>query len=288
MLPSAIADSDDATLEALLARRASAGDWRDGAGAEGLRVLARRMGPDAAGRIVTRFDGSPAPLAARMRIHVLAADLAAESGRDAMAQEHLARARRLGADSTVEREAAARLTALAVRRAPTLEELDRVLPTMGKGARPSSAMQRLQASALLVRLLARRSGSGGGALFLAGEVARDSLASPVLALHLFRRAADTPGDPAAAAQALLAASALAPDSSAAYLALVRTRFVGSPAAMLIDGRDPAESPEFAPLADRLRATWANVTLEWADSLRAYRPPPAATDSSSRAGATPPA
>jgi hypothetical protein len=113
------------------------------------------------------------------------------------------------------------------------------------------------------------------------------LQSRALALDLFRRAGDAPGDPAAAAQALLAASALAPDSATAYLARVRTRFPGSPAAMVIDGRDPADAPEFDALATRLRTIWANATLEWSDSLRLRTGAPAPPDSVKRPAVPPP-
>jgi tetratricopeptide (TPR) repeat protein len=285
MLPAAIADSDGAELEALIMRRAAAGDWRGGAGDNALRALAATGGVDAVDRVVARLDGSGVPFPMRMRTHILAADLAAESGREAVAQDHLARARRLGADSAFERAAAARVAALSLRGAPTLEALERVMASNATDARRSDSTH-LEGGALLVRVLARRAGGGAAALFLAGEVARDSLAAPALALHLFRRAADAPGDPAAAAQALLAAAALAPDSASAYFTLVRTRFVGTPAAMLIDGRDPADSPEFEPLGTRLRTIWAGATLDWADSLRVRRGTPARSDSVPRA--TPPA
>jgi tetratricopeptide (TPR) repeat protein len=86
-------------------------------------------------------------------------------------------------------------------------------------------------------------------LFLAGELARDSLGSPGLARAQFRRLADEWPDSPFVPKALLALIPLEPSSADSLRSLLTERFTGSPYLAMIEH---GESPAYRELEDSLR------------------------------------
>jgi hypothetical protein len=86
-------------------------------------------------------------------------------------------------------------------------------------------------------------------LFLAGELARDSLGSPGLAASLFRRLTDDWPDSPFVPKALLALIPLEPKAADSLRSLLVDRFAGSPYLAMIEH---GESPAYRELEDSLR------------------------------------
>ena len=115
------------------------------------------------------------------------------------------------------------------------------------------AMRALQLRTVAQRLLSlldsAAAGQGDLRLFLAGELARDSLGSPGFAAIQMRRLADEwPGSPFAP-KAILALIPLEPGSADSLRALLQERFAESPYVSVIQG---GESPDYRVLEDSLR------------------------------------
>ena len=262
-----------ARAESLLADRARAGDYRDAVSAavRDLWAAGRVAGADSA---VARFGVSRAPANARARLHLELGELALSEGRSALARPHLGAARRLTSDTLVERRSEALLSTLALREAATIDGAARVLARSGAG-QGTEAHQRLSDVVMLVRLLSTRPDPTGASLFLAAEVARDSLGAPELARALFARLPETYPDSPVAPKALLAATVVAPESAAVYRRRVLEQYRVSPYARLVAG-DGAGTTSTSASADDdvlLRSTWAAAVAAWSDSLRRLRPQP---------------
>jgi tetratricopeptide (TPR) repeat protein len=101
-------------------------------------------------------------------------------------------------------------------------------------------------------------------LFLAGELARDSLQAPRLAQSMFRRIADQWADSPYAPKAILAAQQLDSTFVDSARVLLEARYVDSPYLAIVRGED---SPAYRQLEDSLGA--------FAASLVPQRPPPGA-------------
>jgi hypothetical protein len=172
----------------------------------------------------------------------------------------------------------ARLTLLSL--AP-LSHLDDVAAAVRRGAaagRASSVQRRLDDNLLLLELLAGRKDASGASLYLAAEIARDSLRAPRLAYQLFRRIDQQLQGALMAPRGLYSAAILAPDSAAALHARLRERYPRSPWAVALDGGSPGELPAWEVSEETLRVAWKEVALQFADSLAQRRAPraPAAT------------
>lgn len=256
-----------ARAESLLALRASAGDLPDAA-SEAVRALWTAGRRDGAVSLVDRFGDSRAPAGARARLHLELGELALADDRAEVARRHLGAARRLTSDTLVERRAEALLTGLAVADAESMDGVARALSRPGAG-RGTAEHQRLDDLATLVRLLSIRADPTGASLFLAGEVARDSLRAPAVARWLFARLPEAIPDSPLAPKALLAAAALWRDSADAFRGRVVEKYRATPYARIAAG-DGVGEPVTAD-DDLLRATWAAAVTAWSDSLRRARP-----------------
>jgi hypothetical protein len=267
--------------ESLLALRARRGDYRD----ELLPLLTDLWAagrPAAVASIVD--DYGRARLAARSKasLHIFLADLLIDARRDSLARANLVRAQRLSADTALDREAASRLALLNLHDLPATVDVEAALQRARRAGAGGPVFQRLDASLELVKLLERWTDYTGASLFLAAEVARDSLRSPALAHALFVRLANTMSNSPLAPKALIAASALEPDSASAYRARVIERYRGTPFGRLLvgDERGSGQAP-YERTDDLLRQAWKRAT----DSLRVIRDAAAASRAS--ASASPP-
>ena len=283
-----------ARAESLIVVRARRGDYRDEVAAA-LRSLwsARRF--DAVQRIVAAYSAARTSSSEKIALHLLAAELLEGEAHDSAARVHLLRAQSLAVDTLRSREVAARLCRLQIAVVASTSEADAVLSRCVSRAGGSAVLLRLQDNLLLVKLLERRTDFTGTALFLAGEVARDSLRAPRFARAIFARLAATYGNAQLSPKALLAAAALSADSAAHYHEIVRSRYPRSPYTMLLDGGDPSEFASYRAAEDGLRKGWTDGLALLADSLAKLRPASSATlsaaaDSAARAatqGARPP-
>jgi hypothetical protein len=266
--------------ESLLVLRASRGDWREEVIAR-LHDLWAAGRHDAVERIVNRYEDSRAPAPAKVRLHLTAAQLQADARDprlDSLARAHLRTAMRASTDTLVDREAAARLTALALRTVSAPADVDGVVQRSSRDARGHPLQLRLEDNALLVRILLGASDASGGSHFLAGEVARDSLDAPLVARELFRRTADVHPGTLVAPRALLAAAQLWPDSADAFHARIRRDYAESPYGVLLAGGDPGRVASYGQAEVQLRDSWAGAVRALTDSIRALRPPPAQASS----------
>ncbi len=143
--------------------------------------------------------------------------------------------------------------------AERLDDLGDSGPFLLRGARLRAVADRLL---LLVDSAPAGSARGDLRIFLAGELARDSLESPRLAATLFRRLPDEWPESPFAPKALLALIPLEPESSDSLRTVLLDQFATSPYVALIqDG----ESPRYQVLEDSLR--------QFAIALRGQGRPP---------------
>lgn len=260
-----------AAAESLLALRAARGDVRPEL-TPMLRTLWLAGQRDAVERLVTRYHTAGTRAADKLSLHLLAADLQIAAGLDAPARAHLLAARRLAVDSVADAEAVARLTLLSL--AP-LSRLDDVSAAVRRGSvqgRASMLQRRLDDNLLLTELLAGRADPSGASMYLAAEVARDSLRAPRLAHQLFRRIDQTLQGALMAPRGLFAAAILEPDSAPALHARLRERYPRSPWALALDGGSPGDFPAWEASEATLRVAWKDVALQFADSLTRLRTP----------------
>lgn len=266
-----LAQREYARAESLLMRRARRGDFKDEL-LSSLRDLWAAGRRDAVEAIAVRYDSAKVRSSAKVRTHMVVAALQMDDGLDSLARRHLLAARRITTDTLVDREAAARLALLAMARVATLAEAGAALERARSDARNDARFQGLAESLVLARILERRSDLNGASLFLAAEVARDSLRAPQLAARLFTRIAETAPRALLAPRALIAAALLEPDSADAYRAKVRERYASSPYALLLKGADPADSPAYGQADVLLSVAWADALRAFGDSLQKLHPP----------------
>ena len=269
-----------APAESLLARRAARGDFRPEvlAALDALWRGGRRAG---VARIVALYDVSRARADDRARVQYGVGMLALRAGDDRTAARALATAQRLARDPVLGHEAAVALAVASLRRAATVAEATAVL-ARARLHDDDPALRRLDDALLLLRMLREADEGNGAGLFLAAEVARDSLSDDALARALYGEVVALPRS-ALAEKALLAAARLpagggvpaaaetAPVASAAFGDVAET--AGGTAA--VSGADPV-----ALLLDR---TWRSVAGRYADSLRRRRPAGANAARSAPAG-----
>jgi len=266
-----LASHQYAVAESLLALRAARGDVRPDL-TPMLRTLWLADRRDAIERLVARYQGAATRASDKLALHMLVADLQIDAGLDAFARAHLLAARKLAVDSMADAEAVARLTLIALSPLSRLEDVAAVVRRGAPQGRSSLVQRRLDDNLLLLELLAHRTDPSGASLYLAAEVARDSLRAARLAVQLFRRI-DTQWQGAILApRGLFAAAALDADSAAAWQARLRERYPRSPWALALDGGSPGDLPAFEASEATLRVAWTNVALQFADSLKRLRAP----------------
>jgi len=260
-----------AVAESLLTLRAARGDVRpDLAGMLRTFWVAGEHG--AVERIVGRLQAAGARAGELLALHMLVADLQIADGRDSLARGHLLAARRLAMDSVTDAEAAARLTLLSLAPLSRLEDVAAAVRRGTPTGRPSLLQRRLDENLLLTEMLASPTDPSGASLYLAAEVARDSLRAPRLAGQLFRRIDQSLQGALMAPRALLSAAVLDPDSAPVLRARLRERYPRSPWALALDGASPADLPAWEVSEQTLRVAWNDVALQFADSLARLRSP----------------
>lgn len=276
-----LAAGEYARAESLVVGRAARGDFRDDA-TRAVRDLWGAGQWDAAERIVVGYDLARVGDANRAAMHYALGDLSLRAGRDSLARRHLFAARSLsGRDSIMSRESEARLAMLGMSRVSRLRELDTAFARQDSAVRRTSFARRTAETLLLVKMLEGQADPSGAALYLAAEVARDSLRAPRLAQTLFLQVARDVAASPLAPNALYAAGLLEPDSAAIWHAQIRNRFPASAVAAWLRGDDIGATADFVSTPELLRFQWAEVTRVWADSVRKLRTPPAAPGTPAR-------
>ncbi len=270
LLNASVSSRDYVRVESLLVRRAAEADYReDVIGA--LRELLNAGRFESADLIVSRFDAARVRDNGRVAMHYLVGDYSLRSGRDSLAQRHLVAARQLaGRDTTSEREAAARLTLIQMRRSETMRDADSAYSRQDSAVMRTAFARRLSEQLLFVRLLAERQDTVGAPLFIAAEAARDSLLANPLARSLFLQLArEYPLSPLAPS-AMYAALLLMPDSADSYRKQILEQHQGSHVAAWLRGEDPALRSDFDANQEILRSAWQDAIRMWADTLRKIR------------------
>lgn len=259
-----------ARVESLVVARARAGEYREEA-----LIAVREMSSagefDAASRIVRAYDAVRVREQARGAMHQALGENLLRTGQDSLARIHLAEARTLAArDTIILREAAARIALVDVRRVRDLRGVDSVVTRLDSAALRTIVGRRMSDHLLLVRLLSGRNDPTGASLFLAAEVARDSLRAEPLARALFVQLGREHEGSAVAPAAWYAASLLDVDSAEVWRRRVLTEHRASAVAARLRGEDPTGLPDFASTAELLRLRWNEGVRVWGDSLRRLR------------------
>ncbi len=253
--------------ESLLIRRAERGDYRP----DILSAMSELWGAGrnaAVLRLAAAYANSRARRVEKARIHLAAGDLLMAQGQDSAATAHFIFSQRLGRDSLPAREATARLTLLSLATLATLPDLETAIVRSGDAANGTVLQRRLEQNLLFVKILDTRTDYTGSSLFLAGEVARDSLGGHGYAHAAFKRIAATFPNAPVAPKALLAAAALRPDSAETYNARLREQYAASPYVLELEGRDNSNLGAARPAETLLQRAWTIAVKEFTDSLTA--------------------
>jgi hypothetical protein len=215
-----------------------------------------RADPQAASGVADRVSDAPALPA------VLKARLLTQDGIRLMERDSAAGVRRFQAAEAVGRgtrvQSEVRFESARARIGRTtnvdgLREAAELLDDVGEGG--EFAVRAMQLKAVAQRLLSLLDSAAAGSpqgdlrLFLAGELARDSLETPGFAAIQFRRLADEWRESPFAPKALLALIPLEPESADSLRALLLERFSESPYLAVIQG---GESAGYLVLEDSLR------------------------------------
>ncbi|HEX2637783.1 MAG TPA: tetratricopeptide repeat protein [Gemmatimonadales bacterium] len=221
--------------------------------------------PRAASTLVSRLQADPA-LTPEVRARRLYEDaLRLEAVDTAAAAARLREAAGASARSESADMARLRLLRRTLSRIRTLDELPPVADSLAVLARRENGAgaEATALGATLTRLGQLGDSTGPGVergdlrLFLAAEVARDTLAAPALAAGLFRHLAETwPGSPYAP-KALLAAQLLDPADVDSARARLDSLYPDSPYLAVLRGEDPAG---YRALEDSLQAFAATQTV----------------------------
>ena len=262
-----------ARVESLLVQRARLGDYREDV-TRALRELLADGRVQAAERIVAQYDAVRVRDDSRARMHYALGDMHARVGLDSLARRHLFAARTLAQRDTVTaHDANARLALLDLSGVASVRELDTLVARQDSVVWRTSYARQVAERVLLFRLLASRGDAESASLYLAAEIARDSLRAPRLSRALFLRVArEAPSSPLVP-NAWYAAALLEPDSAAAWQRRVLLDFSNSSVAARLRGQDPTDRPDFVSAPELLRLQWADALRIWSDSVRKLRLPP---------------
>ncbi len=272
LLTASLAANEYARAESLLVARAMKAEYRDEV-TSAVRQLWSAGHGEAAERVVARYDEARVRDVHRVALHYALGELQLRAGRDSSARRHLLVAQELaGRDTAVSHEATARLSVMGLSRVSTLGAMDSLLAAQDSVVRRSRYGRRVAEQVLLARLLLQQQEANGASLFLAAEVARDSLRAVLLARTLFvQLARDLPASPLAA-RAWYAAALLQPDSASTWNARVLSGYATSSIARWLRGEDPSASPDYISSPELLRFHWDQTVRTWSDSVRKLRAP----------------
>ena len=267
-----LAAQEYARAESLLVERAERGDYREEA-LIAVRELWRAGRHESAEKLVSRWAAARTSPNAKIMLHLASAELQMAAGRDSIARAHLLQVSRLATDPTIDREVSAQLALLGLKRLATLDDVQAAIRRAANAAAGSPTLRRMQDNLILVTMLDAAQDATGASLFLAAEVARDSLRAPLLAHTMFRKLEATQPGALLTPKALLAAAAIVPDSADAYRERVVSRHPRSPFALLVAGRDPGDVGVYRQTDELLRIAWQSATKQFADTIKKLRPPP---------------
>lgn len=269
-ISSSLAASEYARAESLLTAQAATGDYRDEA-SRVLRDLWSAGRIESAEAILRRYDGSRVRESHRAVMHYALGELNVRAGRDTIARRHLLLATSLaGRDSITLREATIRLALLGLSSVTSTREVDSVFARQDSVVRTMPYARRVLEQLLLVSLLEKKADPTGASLYLAAEVARDSLRAPKLAQALFLRVARNVNGSPLVPQAYYAAALLSPDSAPQWHARIRSDFPNSSVTAFMRGDDPGTTPDFVSTPELLKFSWSEGARLWADSVRKLR------------------
>jgi|GEM_PF-2107625 len=272
LIGSSLSAAEYARAESLLTIQAARGAYRDDA-TRVLRNLWLAGRVDAVEGIVRRYDQSRVRDDHRATMHYALGELNIRAGRDSIARRHLQTATTFaGRDTVVAHEAAARLSLLPLSVLRSTREVDSVISRQEPSTRATTYSRRVQDQLLLVTLLEGRSDPTGASLYLAAEVARDSLRAPKVAEAMFLRIAREQSTSSLTPRALHAASLLDPDSAQRWLGQVTSAYAASSVAAYLRGDDPATASDFVTTPELLKLRWTEGQRAWTDSLRKLRVP----------------
>jgi hypothetical protein len=237
-------------VDSLIVAGDSAAPW------DSLLAAVTRHDPDAGARLVDRVADSDMPRALLARMLMTEGERLRESD-PVESEARLAEAEKLGVGTQAGNEARFQAVLLKIRTVEELSQFKELVTRIedlseGTGSVAPRAAQ-LAGFAHRVALTADSvpagSPTGDLRLFLAGEMARDSLNAEGFAAQQFRRVVtEWPSSPFAP-KALLALIVLQPDRADSLRTSLLATYPGSPYVAMIEGGD---SPEYAVLEDSLR------------------------------------
>jgi hypothetical protein len=265
-LAAALRRGDMVKAESILVMRAQAGDYRSEVERH-VRDLWTGGRHEGAARVVDLYGKSGTNTAERVKLRFLMSDLAAMSGDTALARLEAVEAQRLGISTDA--DARARVLALNLRQLDLLPDVHAAIARDSLRVAGSPILKRIRDNLTLINMLLANPNYAGAHMFLAAEIARDSLQAYKLAHAMFRAVERDYGNSEIAARALLAARAIYPDSAKEYEARVLAKWDSSSAAFALKGLDPAFSSQRGEDL-HLRNAWTVVMKQWADTLRVRR------------------
>lgn len=266
----ALAARDYARAESVVVARAGTGDFRSEV-TRTVNDLAAAARFEAAGRIVKAYDNTRVRESDRARLHFALGAQLARTGQDTLARRTLLRAEALvGKDTLLRSDVRARMLLLDLRRAESMPAADSILARVDSSTWATSFARQIGEHVLLVQLLRGRDDPTGASAYLAGEVVRDSLRTPLLAQALFSSFARTNGSSVFAPFAWYAASLLRPDSAERWVQRIRTEYPASAVAARLRGADPATTEDYQRAPDLLKLRWGEAVRVWSDSVRKLR------------------
>ncbi len=266
----AVASSDWARAESLLLSRAEQGDVR--IALDNALEAAGRAGEAAmVDRVVRAYDVSSAPRSERARLALFAGDAYLQRGDSVTARAMYSRlVERLSSDTVYVRDAQARIAKLDFAVIDSSAQIRALLTTSRPVARGNPEFDRLESSAALYLLLLETNDPSGASMYLAGEVARDSLRRDVLAYDAWRTLSRRWPDAPLAARALYAASVIAPDSAPSLQAELLARYGTSSMATLVRGQGADDAADLRAADALLEGRWVIATRALVDTLRVWR------------------
>jgi hypothetical protein len=263
--------------------RASKGDYRR----EALAAIPRLWSAgrdEAVEKIVGLYDSARVRTGDRARLHLTLGDLLLGSDRDSAAAGQFEITRDLARDSIAGLQATVRLAALSLADLTTLDDIEKVIRKNEQIGAGVAQQARLSRNLLLMQILINRTDYTGASVFLAAEVARDSLGARGFSHSLFMQVADRYGNSPIAPKALLAAAHLLPDSADSYKARMHERYARSTYTLALDGEDNPLLGRSTQGDELLQVAWQAVTKIYTDSLVMLRRAEQEARTSSKSGA----
>lgn len=269
-ISAAVARADWPRTEPLLMARAAQGDVHPSLD-HALDAAARAGEAALVDRVVHAYDASSAPRSERARLALFAGDAYMQRGDSGIARAMYTRlVERLSSDTVHVRDAQARIAQMDFAAIDSAAPMRALLETSRPIARGNAGFDRLEGAVALYLLLLEANDPSGAAMFLAGEVARDSLRRDRLAYDAWRTLAQRWPDAPLAARALYSASLIVPDSAPSLHAELLARYGTSSMASLLRGQGVNDAADLRATDALLEGRLVIATRALADTLRVWR------------------